>query len=107
MRVTQANGTPFEDRHIGPRRKKVTKSWWNKQWLARTIGVMQFLREDQNSDCIDIGAGRRKVSVGIHPLSWDCPVAVDVEAVDKIGDLHEEMAAIRYVVDNEEDSNET
>jgi hypothetical protein len=96
VRVTTSEGVPFEDKQIGSRRKKVTKSWWNRQWLLRTLGMMQYLRNDPDSDHIEIGSGKRKVSICIHPRSWDCPVAIDVEAVDKIGDLQEELAAISY-----------
>lgn len=108
VRVTEMDGTPFEDKKIGPRRKKVTKSWWNKQWFIRTIAMMQALREDPESDTIDIGAGKRKISVNVAPLHWKCPVAIDVEAVDKIGDLHEELANSRYLETGDaEDAEET
>ena len=106
VRVTEADGTLFKEKQIGKRRKKVTKSWWNKQWFIRTLAMMQALREDPQSDTIDIGAGRRKVAISTAPLHWACPVAIDVEAVDKIGDLQEELASIGYVEDDEVDDEE-
>lgn len=105
VRVTEADGTPFKEKQIGKRRKKVTKSWWNKQWFIRTLAMMQALREDPESDTIDIGVGKRKVAISVTPLHWACPVAIDVEAVEKIGDLQEELASIGYI-DTEEDDEE-
>ena len=65
--------------------------------------MMQALREDPDSETIDIGAGKRKVSISVAPLHWECPVAIDVEAVDKIGDLHVELANSRYIEPEEAD----
>ncbi|MEZ5548075.1 MAG: hypothetical protein R3E74_09915 [Pseudomonadales bacterium] len=102
VRVTDDKGVPFEDRRIGPRRKKVTRSWWNRQWSARTLEIMQALRTNEGDEYIEVGAGKRKVCISVFPLSWECPIAIDVEAVDKIGDIHEELAALSYVNDDEE-----
>lgn len=102
VRITDINGVPFEDRYIGPRRKKVTKSWWNKQWSARTLGLMQALCAANGDENIEIGEGKRKVSISATPLLWECPIAIDVEAVDKIGDIHEELAALSYYNYDEE-----
>ena len=101
VRVTDLDGTPLQKKEITRKRKTVTSGWWNKEWLARTLGVMQALAD--KNDNIEIGFGRRRVSVSASPLEWQCPVSIDVEAMDRIGDFQEEMAAMRYS-DDEEDA---
>jgi len=102
VRVTDINGTPFQLKDIVRRRKAVTKNWWNKEWLARLLGVMQALRN--NGGDITIGSGNRSVTVSTTPLEWHCPVAIDVAAIERVGDFQEEMAAMRYVDDDDEDA---
>jgi Restriction endonuclease len=94
VRVTDENGTPYEGKAIGRRRKKVAKSWWNKEWFARTIGVMQGLSDDKTE--IVVGNGHRKVSVSCSPLKWECPIAIDYHAVERVGDFQDEMAQLRF-----------
>ena len=102
VRVTDLEGIPYEGKVIGKKRKKITKSWWNKQWIARTIGMMQGIANTEKQDEILIGSGRTQVIVSTAPLQWDCPISIDVEAVDRIGDFQEEMADIK-TFDIEED----
>lgn len=97
IRVTDLNGVPYEGKEIIRKRKKVAKSWWNKQWLARTIGIMQGLANTDGNHFIEIGTeGKRKVIISTKPLDWECPVAIDIDAVERIGDFQEEMASARY-----------
>lgn len=95
VRVTDATGKPFQLKDIARRRKAVTKNWWNKEWLARMLGIMQALQNDGTD--IRVGNGRRAVTVSAMPLEWNCPVSIDVMALERIGDFHEEMAAMRYL----------
>lgn len=95
VRVTDLAGKPYELKDIIRRRKKVTKNWWNKEWLARTIGMMQALKDTEDNDLITIGTGNHQVAVVTNPLEWECPVSIDVEAVDRIGNFQEEIATVR------------
>lgn len=103
VRVTDCAGVPFQLKEITRKRKAVTKNWWNREWLARVLGIMQALKTD--GDAIEIGARKRRVSVNTTPLEWKCPVSIDVEAMDRVGDFQEEMATSRYV--DEEDEEES
>lgn len=105
VRVTEVNGTPFEGKLIGKRRKSVTKNWWNKEWLELTLAVMQGV--SQGATEIVSGTGHRKVAVSTAPLEWLCPISIDYEAVERVGDFQEEMAAMRYVDDTDEDDDVT
>jgi len=103
VRITDCDGKPHEKKAIIRRRKKVTKSWWNKEWFARTLGVMQALGE--GDDQIVVGSGACQLTVSTKPLSWDCPVSIDYRAVELVGDFQEEMSELRYV-DAESDASE-
>ena len=94
VRVTDWDGKLLDVKMIPSRRKRVTKSWWNRQWLQRTLGVMQLLAGAVDLEGhIAVGDGREAVKVSVRPLSWDCPVSIDVEALDRVGDFQEELAA--------------
>lgn len=102
VRVTDLKGNPFEGKTIIRKRKKVTKNWWNKEWLARTLGVMQGLANTQDNEFIEIGSeDKRKIVITTKPLDWDCPISIDVEAVDRIGNFQEEMASARNFENDE------
>jgi hypothetical protein len=104
IRVTTPGGTMFEGKEIGRRRKIVTKSWWNQQWLARLLGVVQAL---QTSDgCIAVGDAPRTVAMQSKPLSWECPVGLDVLSLSGISDLGEEIAQYRARDDDDDDDEE-
>lgn len=100
VRVTDFAGACFQLKDIARRRKAVTKSWWNREWLARLMGLMQALRT-ANADGIQIGSGRRGVVLSVKPLEWECPVSIDVEAMDHIGDFQEEMSSLRFIDDED------
>ncbi len=110
VRVTDAKGVPFEGSKIQSRRKRVVRSWWNRQWLQRTLGVMQFIAGDgaDINGVIVVGEGTEMVTVKVKPLSWECPVGIDVIALDRIGSFSEEIASARDLspASNEHDGND-
>ena len=78
---------------ITRRRKKVTRQWWNKQWFMRTLAMMQ--RISRGEDFIEVGQGREKVSVATVPLRLECPLSIDVVAMDTLGDFQAEFTTLR------------
>ena len=98
VRVTDLDGAPLDAKVINARRKVVTKSWWNRQWLQRTLCMTQLLAGDANlARRIIVGEGSESVEVDTTPHSWDCPVALDVLALDRVGDFQDEIAEVREV----------
>lgn len=99
VRLTKPDGTLIETAKIPSRRKRVTKSWWNRQWLQRTIGMMQFIAGDISDIDGEVVVGERDRAVGIavKPLSWECPIGIDMVAMSHVGDFGEEMAYARQV----------
>lgn len=94
VRLTDDEGKLLDKKMIPSRRKRVTKMWWNREWLQRTLGVMQIIARHTGIDGqITVGQGKQAVNVDVKPLSWDCPVSIDVEALDRVGEFQEELAA--------------
>jgi hypothetical protein len=104
IRVTTTAGDMFEGKEIGRRRKIVSKSWWNKEWLARLLGVVQALETSEGR--IEIGEGTRAVVMQTRPLSWECPVGLDVTALSGISDIGQEIAQYRTRDDDEDEDDE-
>lgn len=103
VRVTDNKGELFSGKAIGRRRKKVTKSWWNDHFLARTLGVIQFFGDGSNE--IRFGEDEDQIAISTTPLIWNCPVSIDEAAVDRIGDFQEELATLS--IRNAWDENES
>ncbi|WP_338641822.1 hypothetical protein [Burkholderia pyrrocinia] len=101
VRVTTLDGELFEGKEIGRRRKIVTRSWWNQQWLARLLGVVQGLETSPGQ--VMIGEGRRTVTMQTQPLSWQCPVGLDVMALSGMSDIGQEIAQYRERIDDDDD----
>lgn len=97
VRVTDLSGVPFEGKEIGRRRKIVGKSWWNKQWLTRLIGIVQAL--ETSDGVIQIGEESRAVVMETRPLEWKCPIGLNTEVLAGIADIGAEIAAYRAVED--------
>lgn len=101
IRVTTPAGEVFEGKEIGRRRKIVSKSWWNKQWLARLLGVVQALESTKGR--IEIGEGSRAVVMLTKPLTWECPIGLDVQSISGFADIGEEIAQYRTFDEDDED----
>jgi hypothetical protein len=43
LEVEDAAGTELSAKARNSRRKKITKSWWNHEWLSRQLAIMQYL----------------------------------------------------------------
>lgn len=105
VRCTDLDGATYELKEIGRRRKVVTKSWWNKDWLARLLGIVQALQTEEL--CVKVGEGKRALMMKTTPLTWQCPVGLDVQALSGIADLGEELAGYRSRDEEEVDTSET
>jgi hypothetical protein len=104
VRITDTDGHPHQKKAIIRRRKKVTNGWWNQEWFARTLAVMQWL--GQGGPAITLGSANGRVTVSTTPTSWECPVGIDYEAVERIGDFQGELAELRYREDDDDDDEE-
>jgi hypothetical protein len=102
IRMTNAEGLIFEGKEIGRRRKIVGKSWWNRQWLMRQLGVVQALQTSEGH--IEVGEGVRAVVMQTKPLTWECPVGLDVLALSGMSDIGQEIAQYRARDDDDDNA---
>lgn len=104
VRLTDDLGEPLDKRLIPARRKRVTKNWWNREWLRRTLCTMQVISGGAEGvdGRIRVGAGKQAVSIATKPLAWECPVSIDFHALEHSGDFQEELASAREVQDEED-----
>jgi hypothetical protein len=102
VRVTDTGGLPYQLKEIGRRRKAVTKNWWNKEWLARMLGVIQALETSEG--IIQVGDDKTALIVSTDPLQWECPVSIDTEAMTRYEDFQREIAAARAIEEDDDDS---
>lgn len=93
VRCTDLDGKLYERKEMGRRRKAVTKTWWNKDWLARMLAVVQALQTEEGR--VQLGEGNRAMVMDASPLRWECPVGLDVQALSGMADLGEEIAGFR------------
>lgn len=100
IRVTTTEGAMFEKKEIGRRRKVVSKGWWNNLWLPRLLGVVQALETAEGA--IEVGNGSSAVVMQTAPLTWQCPVGLDVAGLSGSYDLGEELAEYRARDDDDE-----
>ena len=49
-----------------------------------------------------IGADAQAVTVTTMPLSWACPVSIDVVALDQLATIQDEFTALRERLDDDE-----
>lgn len=101
VRLTDLDGLPLPRTMIPSRRKRVTRSWWNKQWLHRMLGMMQFIAGDGSGidGEIVIGSSPYAVTIKVRPRTFECPVGIDVAALDRVGNFQAEMSALRFSED--------
>lgn len=101
IRVTTMEGTVFQGKEIGRHRKVVSKNWWNRERLARLLGMVQALQTSEGK--IEIGEGPRAVIMQATPLGWQCPVGLDVQAISDAPDIGKEIAQYHSRDDEDED----
>jgi hypothetical protein len=103
LRLTDADGKLFSGRTANSRRKKICKSWWNEEWLSRTMGVMQFL--SNGGDRITIGSSDDEmIVIDPQPRTWEIPVRLNEEAlVEAIAIRQEEEPHMRDQDEEDDD----
>ena len=103
LRLTDNEGKLFSGRIGNSRRKKICKSWWNEEWLARTMGVMQFLAN--GGEHIVIGkTDDESIVIDPQPRTWDIPVRLNEDALaDAIAIRQEEEPHLRDDGEDDDD----
>lgn len=66
--LTDSDGTPLAPRKIRSRRKHLCKWWFNREWAARILGVMQLLA-DENQMLRCGPNGEQQLSIDSMPMT--------------------------------------
>jgi hypothetical protein len=102
VRITDLDGALLPGHATNARRKKLCKSWWNEEWLSRTIGVMQFLSNDEGS----VGIGSQstdRLVVDCSPRMWQAPIRLNEEALHDADPTTEAEEFPSWTDDEDED----
>ncbi len=102
LRLTDKEGVPLEGKTILSRRKHLCKSWWNDEWLNRTLAVMQFLADGAS---INIGEPHdNRLCVSPVPDQWTVPVRINEDMLSGQDAIRDD--AISYGHDTDEPDDE-
>lgn len=95
--LTNECGKPLEKQKILSRRKHLCKTWFNKEWCARTLGIAQLLAD--NDMYIRFGpTGEQQLIINAMPIAPNAPRLIHDELVDKPDNIYTE-----WHEDNEEE----
>lgn len=87
--LTNKRGEPLEKKKIVSRRKHLCKTWFNKEWSARTLGTAQLLAD--NNMHIRLGpAGDQQLIINAMPIAPNAPKRIHDESVDEPDDIYTE-----------------
>ena len=80
--LTDTHGTPLKKQKILSRRKHLCKTWFNKEWAARTLGIAQLLADEDSS--IRFGPeGEQQLVVSAMPIIPTAPLRIRDDLVDE------------------------
>jgi hypothetical protein len=88
---TDESGTKLKKRSAFSARKHLGKSWWNKEWLLRTLAIGSYLADKKEK--ISIGSEGEELEVISKPAELDSPIKlvenaktskIDSEAAEEI-----------------------
>ena len=78
LHLVGMRGQELETRLALGRRKKITKGWWNHEWLSRQIAIRSFLAD--GTDHILIGSvPEEQIVLATAPIQGGVPVAINEE----------------------------
>ena len=75
---TNLSGAEDSQGKSNRRRKKLTKSWWNYQWLSRITATSFWIADGQDNRRI-IETDHGNLAFSMIPLKTTCPVGIDEE----------------------------
>lgn len=103
LRVTDPSNPNLTAHAANARRKKVTKSWWNHEWLSRQFAIVAFLKGSDAA--ITIGdADGEKLEISAELLSAPVTPSIDDEALEPFA---AKVAAMSLAQDSESGEDES
>jgi hypothetical protein len=87
------------------RRRKLTKNWWNYQWLSRIIAVISWIT-DGKGQCILSSSEHGSVVMAGSPITTTSQVGIDEEAISTLASEDDETEVLEDVADEDEHEEE-
>lgn len=85
--LTDNKGRPLEGRKIISRRKHLCKGWFNREWGARTLGIVQLLADEDMY--VRFGPdGEQQLVISAMPIVPNAPQRIHDELVDEPDDSY-------------------
>jgi hypothetical protein len=112
LHLTDPSGGPIEARAMNSRRKKIAKSWWNHEWLARHLAMAAFLAGgpagtlDAPGEIVIGGADDEQIRVSARLERTEVAPAIDDEALEALRARAEALALSQENDDEDDDSAE-
>jgi len=73
---TDTDGHPLDDKKAFRRRKMLCKTWWNYEWLSRTMAIAQWLGDGREEiTLMKTGSGNFRLS--LQPLTFSTDYGID------------------------------
>ena len=80
LHITDCHGNPLSKMAANARRKRVTRGWYNKEWLARHLALLTFIADD--GDVIALSEDRSLV-IPASLICLSAPFGIDETAIPK------------------------
>ena len=89
---TTDNNIPLDKRKILSRRKHLCQAWFNKEWCVRTLGIIQFLADEDG--CIRFGPeGKQQLIINATPFIMNCCQSINDAAIYSYPDMVDENSS--------------
>lgn len=88
--LTDAQGSPLPPRVTNRRRKRITRSWWNHQWISRIFAIAQWAFDGRST--YNLADGRDyEINVCGLPLQVIAPLGIDERLIKLPEAVEEEL----------------
>lgn len=81
LQIYTGDGNKIEGKQIGTKRKKITKNWWNHQWLSRQIAIRSFLSDGSTEIIVQGMDHESRVVLSSIPLGGQVRPAIDEKSL--------------------------
>jgi hypothetical protein len=100
---TDLGDNPFEDKKSNRRRKALCKTWWNYEWLSRSMALLQWLGEGHEEITI-VKTDSGDFRISLKPLSFSSSLGIDESSLSGVKEEDETQILEE---DEEENGDET
>lgn len=80
--ITDSSGKPLKGISSQRRRKRITKHWWNHQWLSRLIAICRWMSDNQDIININID-DNQSILINRYPIRVISPLRIKEEALSE------------------------